>query len=87
MGWQRRTCSGDPWVQRAGLDADAVGGRMEQLRAADTFWLSTVHPDGRPHAAPLITDWHTEALWFATGPDETHRHRCTASQWAIIWQA
>ncbi len=25
---------------------------LEQLRAADTFWLSTVRPDGRPHVTP-----------------------------------
>jgi hypothetical protein len=40
---------------------------LEQLRAADTFWLSTVRPDGRPHVTPLIAVWHAEALWFATG--------------------
>ena len=43
---------------------------LEQLRAADTCWLSTVRPDGRPHVTPLIAVWHAEALWFATGPEE-----------------
>ena len=43
---------------------------LEQLRAADTFWLSTVRPDGRPHVTPLIAVWHAGALWFATGPEE-----------------
>ncbi len=43
---------------------------LEQLRAADTFWLSTVRPDGRPHVTPLIAVWHAEALWFTTGPEE-----------------
>jgi hypothetical protein len=43
---------------------------IAQLRAADTFWLSTVRPDGRPHVTPLIAVWHAEALWFATGPEE-----------------
>src|ERR1700758_1458906 len=43
---------------------------LAQLRAADTFWLSTVRPDGRPHVTPLIAVWHAEALWFATGPEE-----------------
>src|SRR6202034_1907710 len=43
---------------------------LEQLRAADTFWLSTVRPDGRPHVTPLIAVWHAGALWFATGPQE-----------------
>ncbi len=43
---------------------------LEQLHAADTFWLSTVRPDGRPHVTPLIAVWHAGALWFATGPEE-----------------
>ena len=43
---------------------------IEQLRATDTYWLSTVRSDGRPHVTPLIAVWHAEALWFATGPDE-----------------
>jgi pyridoxine/pyridoxamine 5'-phosphate oxidase len=43
---------------------------LEQVRAADTFWLSTVRPDGRPHVTPLIAVWHADALWFVTGPEE-----------------
>ena len=43
---------------------------LEQLRSADSYWLSTVRPDGRPHVTPLIAVWHAEALWFATGPEE-----------------
>jgi nitroimidazol reductase NimA-like FMN-containing flavoprotein (pyridoxamine 5'-phosphate oxidase superfamily) len=43
---------------------------VEHVIAADTFWLSTVRPDGRPHVTPLIAVWHGEAIWFATGPDE-----------------
>ena len=43
---------------------------LEQVSAADTFWLSTVRPDGRPHVTPLIAVWHDDALWFTTGPDE-----------------
>jgi nitroimidazol reductase NimA-like FMN-containing flavoprotein (pyridoxamine 5'-phosphate oxidase superfamily) len=43
---------------------------LEQVLGADTFWLSTVRPDGRPHVTPLIAVWHDDALWFATGPEE-----------------
>ena len=43
---------------------------IEQLRVADTYWLSTVRHDGRPHVTPLIAVWHAEAFWFATGPEE-----------------
>jgi PPOX class probable F420-dependent enzyme len=43
---------------------------LEQVSSADTFWLSTVRPDGRPHVTPLIAVWHDHAIWFTTGPDE-----------------
>jgi hypothetical protein len=42
----------------------------EQVAGADTFWISTVRPDGRPHVTPLIAVWHDEAIWFTTGPEE-----------------
>jgi nitroimidazol reductase NimA-like FMN-containing flavoprotein (pyridoxamine 5'-phosphate oxidase superfamily) len=43
---------------------------LAQVSAADTFWLSTVRPDGRPHVTPLIAVWHGEAIWFSTGSGE-----------------
>lgn len=42
----------------------------EQVLAAETFWLSTVRPDGRPHVTPLIAVWHGSAIWFTTGSEE-----------------
>jgi len=42
----------------------------EQVAVADTFWISTVRPDGRPHVTPLIAVWHDEAIWFTTGLEE-----------------
>ena len=42
----------------------------EHVASADTFWISTVRPDGRPHVTPLIAVWHDEAIWFTTGPEE-----------------
>ncbi|GAA2724135.1 pyridoxamine 5'-phosphate oxidase family protein [Actinocorallia aurantiaca] len=38
------------------------------LRSAPKGWLSTVRPDGRPHAMPLMPVWADEAPWFATRP-------------------
>ena len=46
----------------------AIG--REQLEKAEIYWLSTVHPDGRPHVTPLIAIWLDGALHFCTGPDE-----------------
>jgi hypothetical protein len=42
----------------------------EHLEQAEIYWLSTIRPDGRPHATPLIAVWLAGALHFCTGPTE-----------------
>jgi general stress protein 26 len=42
----------------------------DQLERAETYWLSTVRPDGRPHVTPLIAVWEDGALYFCTGAEE-----------------
>jgi hypothetical protein len=42
----------------------------QALQDAELFWLTTVRPDGRPHATPLLAVWDGCALWFCTGPEE-----------------
>ena len=58
-GFSQRDATPTPWS--AGV---------EHVIAADTFLLSTVRPDGRPHVTPLIAVRHGEVIWFCTGPDE-----------------
>ncbi|MBS1881341.1 MAG: pyridoxamine 5'-phosphate oxidase family protein [Actinobacteria bacterium] len=43
---------------------------LQEVSAAETFWISTVRPDGRPHATPLIAVWVNAAIWFSTGVEE-----------------
>lgn len=42
----------------------------EQLEKAQTYWVVTVRPDGRPHVTPLISVWLDGALYFTTGASE-----------------
>ena len=42
----------------------------QALEEAGTYWLSTVHADGRPHVTTLIAMWHDDALYFSSGPAE-----------------
>src|ERR1700750_692234 len=56
----------------------------ELVAGADTFWLSTVRPDGRPHVTPLIAVWHAEALWFATGPEERKARNLAANPSCVL---
>ncbi len=37
------------------------------LAAAETYWISTTRPDGRPHAMPIWAAWCAGRLWFEGG--------------------
>lgn len=41
----------------------------EKLRAAANYWLTTVRPDGTPHARPVDGVWVEGALCFGGAPD------------------
>lgn len=38
-----------------------------RLEEADTYWLATVRPDGRPHVVPVLAVWVDGALHFCAG--------------------
>ncbi|MFJ1707869.1 pyridoxamine 5'-phosphate oxidase family protein [Kitasatospora sp. NPDC088346] len=38
----------------------------ERLTGSHDYWLSTVRPDGRPHAMPVWGVWLDGALWFSS---------------------
>jgi general stress protein 26 len=46
------------------------GLRREILKKAKVYWLSSVHPDGRPHVTPIAAVWLDDALYFSTGQTE-----------------
>jgi hypothetical protein len=60
-------------LDRSG-SAELPWSRARDLLAADTptadltFFLSTVRPDGRPHAAGVGAGWVDDALYFKSGP-------------------
>ena len=76
--------SGDSWVQRAGLDADAVGGGNRAATCSGHLLAIHFRPDGRPHVTPLIAVWHAEALWFATRPEERKAKNLTENPSCVL---
>lgn len=38
----------------------------QRLERARSYWVSSVAPDGRPHAMPVWGIWWDAALWFST---------------------
>jgi Pyridoxamine 5'-phosphate oxidase len=72
-GFSEPDASPTPW---------AVG--LEAVLAADTFWLSTVRPDGRPHVTPVIAVWRDDAIWFSTGAEERKARNLVENRLCIL---
>jgi general stress protein 26 len=51
----------------------------EVLDTAQTYWLTTVRADGRPHVTPLIAIWDDSALHFSTGDREQKSRNLAAN--------
>ena len=50
----------------------------ENMSTAKNYWVSTIHPDGRPHTRPTWGVWLDDHL-FLDGSPETRRFRNIAS--------
>lgn len=66
--------TGAPWSAEllvpANQGAPVIPWEEARLRLAETFtyWLSTVHPDGRPQIRPVLAVWADDALHTTTSP-------------------
>ena len=54
------------------------------LESAETFWVTTVRSDGRPHVTPLVAVWLDDALAFCTGGDEQKAVNLRGNQHVIL---
>ena len=54
----------------------------ERMSAAKYYWVSTVSPDGRPHATPVDGLWLDDCLYFG-GDSKTRRSRNLAQNSAV----
>ena len=52
-----------------GDDPAAWAAIEDKLRAAPNYWVTTISPDGRPHARPVDGVWVEGALVFGGSPD------------------
>src|SRR5262245_39012262 len=41
----------------------------QRMQAAKNYWISTVNPNGRPHAVPVWGVWLDNTLYFGGSPD------------------
>jgi hypothetical protein len=55
----------------------------ERLAEARNYWVTTVRPDGRPHAMPVWGAWLDGKLYIEGSP-ETRRHRNLAANPHVV---
>lgn len=61
-----------PAVPSYGIPGDLAGTLAwswaeARLAEAETYWVATSRPDGRPHLMPLWAAWHAGRLWLEGG--------------------
>ena len=67
------TASATPWVET-----------RDRLVGAETYWLSTVRPDGRPHVTPIAAIWLDDVLCFTTGITERKADNLAANANVVV---
>jgi len=56
----------------------------QHLETAQTYWLSTVRSDGRPHVTPVAGVWVDDAMHVATGDDEQKRRNLAGNAHCVL---
>lgn len=91
-GWAPLRPLGAPRAERPSVPSygipEGIDGTLpwtwaeERLAAAETYWVATARPDGRPHLVPIWAAWLDGRLWFEGGA-ATRRARDIAGNPAI----
>lgn len=56
----------------------------ERLRSSRNYWLSSVRPDGRPHAMPVWAVWLDGALYFSTARTSVKARNLLANPACVV---
>lgn len=56
----------------------------ERLRGCRNFWVSSVRPDGRPHATPVWAVWLDGALYFSTARTSVKARNLLANPACVV---
>src|SRR5262245_47996295 len=62
------TIAAEPLVDGQPADWQTIQRRLEHQSSGQTYWLTTLEPDGRPHVMPLIGLWVDRGFYFLSGP-------------------
>lgn len=56
----------------------------QRLEHAGTYWLATVHPDGRPHVMPILAVWAAGAVHFVANADSRKARNLVSNSHSVF---
>lgn len=56
----------------------------QRLVESANYWLSTTHPDGRPHAVPRWGVWVDTAFWYDGSPTTRHSRNLETNPFVVL---
>jgi hypothetical protein len=74
----------DPRYSNPGAQATPWTVARDQLRDAQTYLLTTVRPDGRPHQTTIAGVWLGETFGFVTGSEERKARNLAAGNRHVL---
>ena len=57
---------------------------QQQMDSARNYWLATVSPQGRPHAAPLWGVWFEDRFYFSIGATSRKGRNAAANPQVVV---
>jgi hypothetical protein len=57
---------------------------LERIVTPRNYWVSTIRPDGRPHATPVWAVWVDDRLYFGGGPDARRSRNLDANPAVVV---
>ena len=57
---------------------------LERLEKSHNYWISTAHPQGRPHLMIVWGIWWEDAFWFSTGPRTRKAKNIAANPYCVV---
>ena len=69
------------------IDDEAItpwAATRERPAKADSYWLATGRPDGRPHLVPVLALWQDGALYFCASPASRKGRNLASNSYCVI---
>ena len=78
-----------PYIHDYGIEESEAGLLgwdfvQNEMKDAKNYWLSTIKPDGRPHAIPIWGSWINDGFYFGGGSETQNRKNLAENPYIVV---